>query len=187
MDPARKIRIAVIVGAALFSPYPFATQAQGQPRDSEPTPLLRQVAVDVAYCMSTAYKLGLAVSAHALGGSREEFEQALQGYSEDARSSFAKATDDMAEFDIARQESELAEAQAQFFSLLAAAQDWDGQPETARRLIEATRQLGQQLETICTELSLLHDEELAAAPRCSNVMMQHHVAVRVPQNIRKHL
>ncbi|HTS54425.1 MAG TPA: hypothetical protein VMH26_14215 [Burkholderiales bacterium] len=162
MDLTRRIRIAVMAGAVLMLLGPLATQAQEQ-HETEPAALPPQVAVDVAYCMSLAYKLGLAVSARALGGSPEELEQALQGYAEDARSSFAEATDDMAEFDFARQESELAEARQQFLSLLAKARDWDGQPETGRILVEAARQLGQQLETICKEVGLLNEEALAAA------------------------
>ena len=151
---------ALMAGAVLIWLCPLT--AQGQER-SNSADFASRSAVDVAYCMSSAYNLGLAVAARALGGNKEKFDRALNTYEGDALQSFADALDDAVEADAARQENELAEAQDQFFSLLTAAREWDGQAATAPGLIEASRRLGQQLEGICTELSFSNDEQLAVA------------------------
>ena len=149
--------LAGSVVAVILSLLPFASHAQ---ENSERAELLGQATADVAVCMSLAYKLGLALSAYALGGSREAFEQALRVSEERGRLSFDAATKDLAEFDTPRQESELAQKQERFFGLLAAAREWNDQSENAQTLIEQSRQLGEQLETLCTQISLLDDEEL---------------------------
>ena len=150
----------LIAGAALISLCHLLAQGQEL---SEPAELADRAAVDVAYCMSSAYKLGLAVSARALGGSKEEFDSALRVYERDARRSFADALDDLADADAPREENELAEAQEEYFSLLTSVRDWDGRPQTAPRLVEMSRQLGERLQAICTELSLSNEERLAGA------------------------
>lgn len=161
MNPTLTSRLAVCTVAWCISF--FSTGSHAREPQSSPDAFIGLATADVAHCMATVYEVGLAVSARALGGSQAQFELALLAYDEDAHACFEEAAGYLTELEAPRQDSELASDQERFRMLLAQAREWDGDPEHAVPLIEASRSLGQRLEAVCGELSLLEDEELASA------------------------